>query len=155
MAQLVVLKRIPDCIVSTSKLQSPCPRAVSRNLNGRSYVPTSSNGRHLCVWICRTNLKASTGDPNVGIGTIAHAALAEPYTPTHFLNDFSSSEAKAFAKWLGAQISTEVRVHLTKLSLAPGWKYSSARIHAPGRGKAQPLHTRRYRRSLLSDRVGR
>lgn len=70
----------------------------------------------LVAWIGRTDLKAATGESEVGIGPIAQALAAGRYHSVHLLSDFPSGESKAFVKWLGGKTATEIRLHSVKLS---------------------------------------
>jgi len=70
----------------------------------------------LVTWIGRTDLKAASGDPGVGLGPIAQAVIAHAYTSIHLLSDFPPGETKAFVKWLSPKTQATVESHVVKLS---------------------------------------
>ncbi len=70
----------------------------------------------LVAWIGRTDLKASLGDPEAGLGPIAQALGAGRYQAVHLLCDFSAGESKAFLKWITPQSEARIYLHTVKLS---------------------------------------
>jgi DNA-binding NtrC family response regulator len=77
--------------------------------------PYMSN-RVLVTWVGRTDLKASAGDPEVGLGPIGQAVEAFSFTDIHLLCNFQSSEGRTFLKWLASRTDAKIRLHQISLS---------------------------------------
>lgn len=70
----------------------------------------------LVAWIGRTDIKASSGDPEVGAGPIAQALGAGRYQAIHLLCDFPVGDSKAFLEWITPQTDATIHLHTVKLS---------------------------------------
>ena len=72
--------------------------------------------RVLVTWVGRTDLKASTGDPDVGLGPIGQAVEAVGYMAIHVLSNFQPNETKVFLKWLASRTDAKIQLHQITLS---------------------------------------
>ncbi|GAB6064749.1 sigma-54 interaction domain-containing protein [Deferrisoma palaeochoriense] len=59
----------------------------------------------LVAWIGRTDLRASQGDPAVGLGPIAQAVAGRAYERVLLLNNYPEEEAGGYVRWLQARTS--------------------------------------------------
>ena len=67
--------------------------------------------RVLVSWVGRTDLNASTGDPDAGLGPIGQAVEVRSYTVIHLLSNFQPTEGKAFLRWLAPRTGAKIQLH--------------------------------------------
>ena len=70
----------------------------------------------LVTWIGRTDLRAASGDQEVGPGPIAQAVHSGRYQVVHLISDFPLGDTKIFTKWIASQGEIKVCLHTVKLS---------------------------------------
>jgi len=70
----------------------------------------------LICWIGFTDLKASTGKEDVGLGPIAQAATSLSFDEIHLISDRPESEDAIYIKWLNSKCASKIILHKTELS---------------------------------------
>ena len=71
----------------------------------------------LVSWIGRTDLKASPGDPSVGLDPIVQAVLAVSYKAIDLLRNFEELESQEICKWLAGKTGATFKLHSLELSI--------------------------------------
>ena len=70
----------------------------------------------LICWIGFTDLKASAGKEDVGLGPIAQAATSLSFDEIHLISDRPESEDAIYIKWLNSKCASKIILHKTELS---------------------------------------
>jgi len=70
----------------------------------------------LICWIGFTDLKASAGKEDVGLGPIAQAATSMSFDEIRLISDRPESEDAAYIKWLNSKCASKIIPHKTALS---------------------------------------
>lgn len=70
----------------------------------------------LICWIGFTDLKASAGKEDVGLGPIAQAVTSLSFDEIHLISDRQESEDAAYIKWLNSKCASKIILHKTELS---------------------------------------
>lgn len=70
----------------------------------------------LICWIGFTDLKASAGKEDVGLGPIAQAVTSLSFNEIHLISDRPESEDTAYIKWLNSKCASKIILHKTELS---------------------------------------
>lgn len=72
--------------------------------------------RILFCWLGATDLKASTGEIDIGLGPVAQAAKARSYKEIVLLNNWERTVAKKYITWLQQQTSSQIKLQHIPLS---------------------------------------
>jgi DNA-binding NtrC family response regulator len=70
----------------------------------------------LICWIGFTDLRASAGKKDIGLGPIAQAATSLSFDEIHLISDRPESENSSYIKWLNSKCASKITLHKTKLS---------------------------------------
>ncbi len=70
----------------------------------------------LFSWIGKTDLRASCGDPEVGLGPIAQAIKFRPYSHIILISNYPEDEVSIFISWLGIHTSAKIFLYHKRLS---------------------------------------
>jgi len=70
----------------------------------------------LICWIGFTDLKASAGKEDIGLGPIAQAVTSLSFDEIHLISDRPESEDAAYIKWLNPKCASKIILHKTELS---------------------------------------
>ena len=72
----------------------------------------------LFSWIGFTDLKASRGEKNLGIGPIAQAVVERSFQEIFLISDVPDSDCKEYVKWLKTFTSAHIQIKKASLSSA-------------------------------------
>ncbi len=72
--------------------------------------------RLLLTWIGRTDLQASTGIPEAGLGPIGQAVKAREYDEVVLISNYDKKQSAAYQKWLLNQTAKAVTLQLETLT---------------------------------------
>ena len=75
-----------------------------------------SDNKILMCWVGRTDIRASRGEEEVGLGPIAQAVLARQFDEIILLSNYAKPESAGFLKWLERQTESTITLHLVDLS---------------------------------------
>jgi len=70
----------------------------------------------LICWIGFTDLKASAGKEDVGLGPIAQAVTSLTFDEIYLISDRPESEDAIYIKWLNSKCASKIILHKTELS---------------------------------------
>lgn len=70
----------------------------------------------LFCWLGATDLKAASGDKNVGLGPVAQAVQARPYTEVVLLNNWEKGNAENYVAWLQQKTPSHITLQHIPLS---------------------------------------
>lgn len=70
----------------------------------------------LFCWLGATDLKASTGEIDIGLGPVAQAAKARSYKEIVLLNNWDKTAAEEYITWLQQQTSSQITLQHIPLS---------------------------------------
>src|SRR5258705_7560671 len=84
--------------------------------DGEDVLYSSVVSRLLITWVGKTDLQASSGDANAGLGPIGQAVKARKFDEVILISNYDKKQSTAYRKWLMAQTAKPATLYLESLS---------------------------------------